>query len=143
MAITYPRPVGPTDRYDAYRISTTTAERENIPYPVGDGTEPQGASADIVLCHRVKAADPAFDPATQKLVTDAPAYNTADGIVTRGRSVAAKTQEEIDAYAEKATHNTTGTNKDNWIAVFKAGTGTNAQVQTALAWCLREITGPP
>ena len=87
----------------------------------------------------VNVANPPFDPDTERLVRAAAVITLTE--LTQSRKVEDLSQAEIDAIAEQKAHDADN-NKDNWIATFKAGNGTGAQVQTALAWVLREITGP-
>ena len=88
----------------------------------------------------VIADDPAFDPATQRLQKASDVVTATE--LTQSREIVALSQEEIDARAEQASHNSEGANTSNWITTLRAGNATNTQVQKALAWAIRQLDGP-
>jgi len=77
------------------------------------------------------AADPAFDPDTQKLVPGPIAFDDNAKTAIRSRVVVALDTAELQEVNFKKM--------DNWIATFDAGTATNAQLQTFAARVLREL----
>ena len=77
------------------------------------------------------AADPAFNPDTQKLVPGPTTFNDGAKTAIRSRIVVALNAAELQEVDFKKM--------DNWIATFDAGTATNAQLQTFAARVLREL----
>ena len=106
MPITYPRPHGETDRYDAYRISSDTTDIENILYPRLDGMEIENDDPDLVLCLRFRAVDPPSpDPATEKWGNVEATYDTDNATVNRVRVIIPLTQQGMDDYESQQAAN--------------------------------------
>ena len=84
-------------RYTYYNTATQTVIATGRPWATADGvSEPPELPADVVLLEEIKAARPAYDSATEKLVENAISYDTVAKTATRSWSVVALTQAEID-----------------------------------------------
>lgn len=79
MPITYPRPIGPDDRYVLFRISTGETINANAIYPEGGGDPVPGLDPDLVYLHKVETARPDYDP-RYFIQTKTETPNIEDGI---------------------------------------------------------------
>ena len=122
--ITYPVDVVNT-RWSVIRISTQELVKQNQSWPRADGGEIVGLDPGIALLLHVQAADPAYDPATQRLLSAAPVVDIPANTLTFSRTVQAIPQAELDSATEL----------DQIRAVYlalKNGTGTVAERLTRL-----------
>jgi len=71
MSIQYPRPVGPTDRYVLFRLSTSEVINNNALYPNSTGLEVEGLNPDLIYLHKEEPfARPDYDSRHRSLVVD-------------------------------------------------------------------------
>jgi hypothetical protein len=136
VSINYP--VDPDSRWAAYRVSTDEIIRHKKPWPRADGAEIVGLDPDIVPLLEVREAQPAFDPAVERLVAAAPVVDVPNNTHTHGWTIVPLTQEELDAIAER----------EQAIAVYQDlqnGTGTQLQrlvrCEKVCAYLLKDLFG--
>ena len=91
-------PVSADSRWSA--VSGGAIIRSNFKWPRGDGGEIVGLDPAITLLLHVQAADPAFDPATHRLVQGAGVFDEAANTLTFTRTAVAIPQEELDDATE-------------------------------------------
>ena len=99
MAITYPVPTD--SRWSIWSISDAEIKRHNKPWPRADGGEIVGLDPDLVPLLEVEEAQPAFDPATQRLERADAVVDVSANTHTHGWNVVARSQDDIDAEAER------------------------------------------
>lgn len=135
--ITYPVDVANT-RWAAASISSGEILKHNQKWPRADGGEIQGLDPDIALLLEVDAAQPTYDPDTERLVRSTPVVDIPNNTHTHGWTVVALTQDEIDANTERQQA------KDAYVQL-KAHSGTADQRATLLenvtAWFIKDRFG--
>jgi hypothetical protein len=99
---------------------------------------PNKVKSGYAVVPQVKADAPTYDPATQKLQAE---RTVSAGAVTHGFTKISLTPEELAQRQKAAQQEAERPNIANWITTLKAGSATNAQVQRAVAWLLRDSTG--
>lgn len=97
--ITYPVPTD--SRWSIWSISEATIKRHNKPWPRADGAEIVGLDADLIPLLEVQEAQPVFDPATHRLERADAVVDIDANTHTHGWNVVARSQESIDAEAER------------------------------------------
>ena len=98
--ITYPVDVQNT-RWAVWSISQAAILKHNKPWPRADGGEIVGLNPDIVPLLEVEETQPAYDPATERLERADPVVDVDANTHTHGWNVVARSQEDIDAEAER------------------------------------------
>ena len=100
MSISYPVDVENT-RWSAWRISTAEIIKHGKPWPRHDGGEIVDLDPDIVPLLEVREAQPAYDPAVERLTPSAPVVDVGNNTHTHGWTIVPLTQEELDEIAER------------------------------------------
>lgn len=138
MSISYPVDVANT-RWSIVRISTQDIIKTNQKWPRDDGAEIVGLSADIAPLLIVNQAQPAYNPATQKLERAAGVIDIPNNTHTFGWNVVALSQAELDDKTELTTIKAAYT-------ALKNGTGTQLErlvrVEQVLSRVLKDQYAP-
>lgn len=145
----------PTDPADTFTVYSTTLsapvqdgkgrERRGIPWlkmSVDDSQMIDGLDSDTFILQDVKDARPVadtdYDPATHKPQRTDTVYDVGDESATDGWEIIALTQAEIDANARQADIDAQQATMKAAHAKLIAGTATAAQVQTVVAFLLKQ-----
>lgn len=134
--ITYP--VDPASRWSLYDTDAQAIIKHNIRWPRADGGEIVGLAENLVPLMEVEEAQPAYDPATERLERATPVVDVANNTHTHGWSVVARSQEELDAAAELRAA------KDAYTAL-KAHTGSAderaTRLENVVAYMIKQMYG--
>ena len=88
-------------RWAVYRVSAASVVRTGVKWPRADGGEIIGLDPDLVPLLEVVEAQPAFDPATQRLQATPAVVDVDANTHTRGWVVVDRSAEELAADAER------------------------------------------
>ena len=97
--ITYPVDVE-TTRWAVWSISGAEIVKHNEEWPRADGEAIEGLNPDLVPLLEVEGAQPAYDPAIERLQRSTPVVDVAGNTHTHGWEVVARDQADIDNEAE-------------------------------------------
>ena len=97
--ITYPVDVQNT-RWALWSIGGADIIKHNMAWPRADGAEIVDLNPDLVPLLEVKGAQPAYDPAIERLQRSTPVVDVAGNTHTHGWEVVAIPQGELDDAAE-------------------------------------------
>lgn len=114
-ALTYPVDV---DARFTFKLGELT--KRGARWPRADGQALTGAATNLVILREVRAAEPVFDPATERLGPGVWVDDEAAGTATWTRPVLALTSEEIAARAEAADREAKRQELANAIATLRS-----------------------
>ena len=135
--ITYPVDVDNT-RWSIWSISQAAILKHNKTWPRADGAEIVGLDPDLVPLLEVQLPQPAYDTATQRLERADPVTDVAANTHTHGWNIVARSQDEIDAEAEREQAKAL-------YAALKAHSGTAderaTRLENVVAYLLKDMYG--